>query len=323
MRAEFLITVKRFLKLASSYALSITRFMNIPMVTVWRHFLLFQNKLTTWWRKKKRNAWRQTLKFKWRKGNTRHFPKKTESTSVEFVGKFSDIVRVSCSTRWYTREKSHTYVMCAANHLTASGRLKRTRWHTLERSRGYVMSAVNHLTENGILNYTLEHTPGRGHTSARCVRKPSVTDQTLYDINGYTPERSLTLATFVRRPSVKDPTLWTIIGHTLERSLTVAACAKRPSVKDPTLWNINGHTRAPERTHRNVISVKRHLVDGTIFYNIIGSTPERWPADQCDTCEKTCRLKSLLVCHTNRKCSPHCFGETSLVTDVWSWAILQ
>ena len=262
MRAEFLMTVQRILKLASSYALSTTRFMNIPMLTVWRHFLLFQNKQTTWWRKKKRKAWRQTLKFKWRKGNTRHFPKKTESTSVEFVGKFSDIVRFSCNTRWYTRETSHTYVMCAANHFTASWILKGTRWHTLERSRGYVMSVVYCLTKSRILKDTSEHTPGRDHTSARCVRKPSVKDQTLNDINGYTPER----------------------GHT------------------------------------SVISVKRHLFDGTIFYNIIGSTPDRWPADQCDTWEKTCRLKSSLVCHTKCKCSPHFFGETSLVTDVWSWA---
>ena len=219
MRAEFLMTVKRFLKLASS--LSTTRLMNIPMVTVWRHFLLFQNKQTTWWRKKKRKAWRllQTSKFKWGKGNTRHFPEKTESTSVEFAGKFSDFVRFSCSTRWYTRETSHTYVMCAANHFTASWILKRTTWHTLERSRGYVMSAVNHLTENGILNYTIEHTPGRDHTSARCVRKPSVTDQTLNDINGYTPERSPTsvISVHVKRHFVNDPIFDVMIGPTPKR----------------------------------------------------------------------------------------------------------
>ena len=274
------------------------------MVTVWRWvFFVFQNKPAIWWRKKRREAWLliQTLKFKRRKGNTRHFPEKTKSTSVEFVGRFSGNVRISCSTRWYTRERSHTYVMSAANHLTKDRFLTGTRLHTLERNRGYVMSAVYHLTEYGILKYTSEHTQERSLTGVRCVRKLSVREQTSWITNGHTPERSLTVAACARKPSVENPALWIINGHTPERSLTVAACARKPSVKKPALWNINGHT--PERNPTSAISVKRHLFNDPIFYVIIGPTLEIWTADQCDTCKKIWGLKSSTVFHAKHKLS--------------------
>ena len=287
------------------------------MVTAWR-LSFFQNKPNTWWRKKKGKAWRllQTLDFKRRKGNTKHFPKKTERTSVENV-------RISYDTSGYTREKSHTYAISAANRLTKDRSLKGTRLHTLEKSRGYanhltkdpiskrtrgytlersrryVMSAVCHLTENGVLNYTNEHTLERNRGCVMSAAYHLTKNLILKCTSEHTPERSHTGAKSVRKPSRRDQPLWYINGDTPEKSLSSARYARRPSLTDHPLWGTSEHI--PERSPTSVISVERHFVNDPIFYVIIGPTPKRWPPDQCDNCKKIWGLRSSPVYHAKHK----------------------